>query len=339
MTVKSNQLEVPYIQADKTKLDGIEEGAQVNPALASQAVAEAGVDNSQYMSALRVAQAIAALASGSGEVNTVSNEGVGNNIFIQKTDVNFELRTLVAGTGIAITENADTLSLAVTITDTNDLSEGATNLYYTEGRVSANSSVAANTAKVSADGSIDTHSDVSLSSPTNGQVLKYNGSSWVNAAEAGGGASSLNDLTDVTINSPSNGQTLVYNGSVWVNVAGSSSIQAEITIPADSTLADRIAGATGLPAGWSIVLGNNGSVDAGLTTVGAGANDIVIITDAGKAPIFRVYKDFGGLVYQEEIFSPTSGETFISSDRNQLLLKDFNTKVGAPDAYISIVIP
>jgi len=62
--------------------------------------------------------------------------------------------------------------------DTDDVSEAA-NLYYTEARVDANTNVAANTAKVSAGGSIDTHSDVDVttSSPTAGQALKFNGTS------------------------------------------------------------------------------------------------------------------------------------------------------------------
>lgn len=34
---------------------------------------------------------------------------------------------------------------------------------------------------------------------------------------AGGGASALNDLTDVTLSSPASGQVLKYNGSQWVN--------------------------------------------------------------------------------------------------------------------------
>ncbi len=65
--------------------------------------------------------------------------------------------------------------------DTDDISEGSTNLYYTEARVSANTDVAANTAKVSASGSIDTHSDVdtSTSPPLSGQVLEWDGSNWV----------------------------------------------------------------------------------------------------------------------------------------------------------------
>lgn len=50
--------------ADKTKLDGIASGAQVNVALASQAEAEAGTENTKTMTALRVAQAIAEQAGG-----------------------------------------------------------------------------------------------------------------------------------------------------------------------------------------------------------------------------------------------------------------------------------
>lgn len=46
--------------------------------------------------------------------------------------------------------------------------------------VSSNADVTANTAKISADGSIDTHSDVdtSTSPPTNGQALVWNGTAW-----------------------------------------------------------------------------------------------------------------------------------------------------------------
>lgn len=36
-------------------------------------------------------------------------------------------------------------------------------------------------------------------------------------SSGGGGASTLNDLSDVTISSASNGQVLKYNGSAWVN--------------------------------------------------------------------------------------------------------------------------
>jgi hypothetical protein len=57
--------------------------------------------------------------------------------------------------------------------------------------------------------------DVSISSPADGQVLKYNSTSglWEN----GLGATTLDDLTDVTISTPSSGQALVYTGTQWAN--------------------------------------------------------------------------------------------------------------------------
>ena len=60
-------------------------------------------------------------------------------------------------------------------------------------------------------------SDVTLSSPSQNQVLKYDGTKWVNGAGGGGGASTLNDLTDVTVSSPAQGQVLSYDGTKWVN--------------------------------------------------------------------------------------------------------------------------
>ena len=93
--------------------------------------------------------------------------------------------------------------------------------------------------------------DFQISSPSSGQVLKYDGSKWVNAAESGGGSNvswnqvlqsgtqiasitingtsytvyaptpitNLNGLSDVTLTSPSNGQVIQYNSntSKWEN--------------------------------------------------------------------------------------------------------------------------
>ena len=66
--------------------------------------------------------------------------------------------------------------------------------------------------------------DTSITSPTNGDVLKYDSASskWVNGQGGGGGASALDDLTDVDITTPTEGDTLVYDStnSKWVNGAG-----------------------------------------------------------------------------------------------------------------------
>ena len=72
---------------------------------------------------------------------------------------------------------------------------------------------------------LDDLTDVTISTPSNGQVLKYDATNniWINGSAPGGGsggASDLNDLNDVTISSATNGQVLKYNGTAWVNAAG-----------------------------------------------------------------------------------------------------------------------
>lgn len=57
--------------------------------------------------------------------------------------------------------------------------------------------------------------------PTTGQVLKYDGTNWINDTDAtggGGSATTLDELTDVVITgTPSTGQVLKYDGTNWVN--------------------------------------------------------------------------------------------------------------------------
>ena len=61
--------------------------------------------------------------------------------------------------------------------------------------------------------------DVTISNPSDGQVLKYdsNTGKWINAS--GSASYSLNDLTNVDVSNPSNGQVLKYNSTSqkWEN--------------------------------------------------------------------------------------------------------------------------
>lgn len=50
---------------------------------------------------------------------------------------------------------------------------------------------------------------------TNGDILKWNGTTWF--PDNTPFSAALDDLTDVTITSPTTGQALVYNGSTWEN--------------------------------------------------------------------------------------------------------------------------
>ena len=69
---------------------------------------------------------------------------------------------------------------------------------------------------------INSLTDVTIASPANGQVLKYNGTAWVNGIDEVGDSLTLDNLTDVVITgTPSNGQVLKYDTgtSKWINAA------------------------------------------------------------------------------------------------------------------------
>jgi len=81
-------------------------------------------------------------------------------------------------------------------------------------------------------------SDVTITSASNNQFLKYNGSAWVNASVAE--INGLTDLSDVTITSASTNQVLSYNGSAWVNtsnptVAGNLTVTGNLTVSGTTT--------------------------------------------------------------------------------------------------------
>jgi len=64
---------------------------------------------------------------------------------------------------------------------------------------------------------LDDLSDVTISSPSNDQVLKYNGTAWVNSAAPAAGATDLDGLTDVAVTGAAKGQFIVHNGTSFVN--------------------------------------------------------------------------------------------------------------------------
>ena len=62
--------------------------------------------------------------------------------------------------------------------------------------------------------------DVSVTSPSIGEFLSWDGTNWVNSSAPGGaGITSLDDVPGVTAPSPSSGDFLKWNGTAWVNDA------------------------------------------------------------------------------------------------------------------------
>lgn len=73
---------------------------------------------------------------------------------------------------------------------------------------------------------LDGLSDVTITTPSTGQVLKYNGSAWVNDTDATSGSSALDDLTDVVITAAASGDILRHNGTNWVDTPGTDHYEA-----------------------------------------------------------------------------------------------------------------
>lgn len=112
-------------------------------------------------------------------------------------------------------------------------------------------------------------SDVVISAPSSLQVLRYNGSNWVNATEA------LDDLSDVIITTPATGHLLRYNGTNWVNVT-----PAAASIPIDD-----LSDVTITSAATDNVLQYNGSAWVNKSTVdltvAAASTDAVTLKVSG----------------------------------------------------------
>ena len=303
------------------------------------------------MTSLRVKQSIDANGGGGGgETNTASNEGGGLEVFKTKNGVNLEFRTITQGTGVTIIQNADTLEISASpggLTNTDDLNEGSTNLYYTEGRVDANSSVQANTAKVSADGSIATHSDVTLSSLAVGHILEWNGSQFVNVANSGGSgeaniatnvgggfglakAKSGVELPFKTFLAGTNISLVDDGNTITVNslAGGGSDTTVVVKLGAGATIADKVSNAPigGIPAGYTVVDGTNGSVDGQLS---GDANDLIIIHNEGKIAVNL------GIVSTDTLFGGHLNRPFAAGDLktesnsdNQTRIKGYTTLTG-----------
>lgn len=63
---------------------------------------------------------------------------------------------------------------------------------------------------------LDDLSDVVLSSPTNGQIIKFNGTNWVNVDDTS--VLAFSELSDVDLTGLQVGQTIQWNGTSWVPV-------------------------------------------------------------------------------------------------------------------------
>lgn len=72
---------------------------------------------------------------------------------------------------------------------------------------------------------LDELTDVTIITPSPGELLRFDGADWVNDALA------LDDLSDVSATTPTTGDVLVFNGTVWEAAEPTKQITVSATAP------------------------------------------------------------------------------------------------------------
>ena len=132
-------------------------------------------------------------------------------------------------------------------------------------------------------------SDVTITSPSSGQVLKYNGSAWINDTDSEGSGG-------ISISTPAAGDMVYYNGSAWAATQGPVYYY---TVTSNGSSAYRFAGP-----------GVSATADNPNFTLYKGATYIFNNTTGGSHP-FAIRTGSGGSSFTEGVSGSTSGtQTF-----------------------------
>jgi len=153
------------------------------------------------------------LTGTANEIDVTSNTG---NVTISLPAT---INANTTGTAAALT-NARTIALSGDLTG-NTSFNGSANVTITTTLSANNSSVSFANVTVSNNTSTSVlfvdNIEIDPTGATGDQVLKFNGTKFVPGIAST--VASLNDLTDVVINTPVNNQVIRYNGSAWINSA------------------------------------------------------------------------------------------------------------------------
>jgi hypothetical protein len=143
-------------------------------------------------------------------------------------------------------------------------------------------------------------SDVTVTTPSNGQVLSYNGTNWVNSASSAG---SLSGLSDTTIGTPVNGEVLKYNGSAWVDaqLAYSELSGTPTNVSTFTNDANYVASGDNVS-----VLTNDSGYLTGITGESIGDLSDVTVTSAASGEVLK----YNGSAWVNDTISAGGGYTF-----------------------------
>ena len=221
-------------------------------------------------------------------VNYINRTGLEtsiNDFFLRAEEIVPNLKVIGGNNGGAV-DSVNGKTGAVVL-DTDDIDEGTTNLYYTEARVNSNAAVAANTSKVSADGSVTTHSDIT--SAGSGNIIT--------SVERGDLNSNTSSRHDAVTLSAANDSALALNGQ-------------ELTLTLPAALVDSVNGERGI-----IILDtddiNEGTTNLYYTEARVSANTDVAANTA------KVSAD-GSVTTHNDITSAGSGSIITAAERGDI---------------------
>ena len=160
---------------------------------------------------------------------------------------------------------------------------------------------------------LDDLSDVTLTSPSNGQVLSYNGTAWINSAAASGGASDLDGLSDVAITSAAKGHFLAHNGTSFVNTR---TIEANVAATVPLTVKGAASQTANLfeaqdSAGTALASISTGGVGTFLGGVRLKSGGIYDTSNLGATYGVTGTGSFGGSNYTHSFYGATNQPTML----------------------------
>lgn len=245
--VATNNAKISFDSTSSTKLAGIESGAEVNPTSTDEL--SEGSTNLYYTDArVSANSAVAANTAKTGITTqqaadiTTNNAKVGittnqaNAITTNSAKVSFpeapndgDSYVRQSEGWVSLTHPADAVTsvngeTGVVVLDSDDITEGTSNLYYTDARVSANSDVTANTAKVGI--TTQQASDITTNNAKVGITTQQAADIVTNTAKVG---ITTQQASDITTNNAKVGITTTQADAITANTAKNSYPSADAT--------------------------------------------------------------------------------------------------------------
>ncbi len=247
-----------------------------------------------------------------------------NTLFIQGS-IEIETTTSITGNSLDLDSSISIGNNTNTAADA-----GAGSIRWTGAALEFSDGVVWTTIGGIAGGALSSLSDVLLSTPTNGQVLTYNGTKWVNSNPTGGSSVAvLNDLTDTTITTPTGGQFLSYNGTQWVNTAAPSTNPGGATTNIQFNNAGSFLGTSS----FTFTSAENRVSISGITGTSGNNLEVANGVKIGNNAATAASAGAGSLRYNSGTIEVSNGTSWVSISSG-LLIGGINTQIQFNDSGV-----